>query len=97
MSTKRALLAVLIAGAIVLAIAIGSGHAGMAQALPQPAKVDQENVTIPYAGTLSDPAGQPVADGLYDFSFALYAAETGGELLWSEVQEGVPWGMARLR
>lgn len=89
MSTKRVLLAVLIASAMVLAIGIGSGRAGIVQALPQLEKVKQEKVTIPYAGSLSGPAGQPVANGLYDFSFALYAAETGGELLWSEVQEGV--------
>ena len=89
MSTKRVLFAVLVAGAAVLAIGTGPGRAGMAQASPLPAKVNQEEVTIPYAGALSDPAGQPVADGLYNFSFALYAAETSGELLWSEVQEGV--------
>jgi len=88
-STKRVLLAVLVASAVMLAVGIGPGRAGMAQALPLPAKANQEKVTIPYAGALSDPAGQPVADGLYDFSFALYAAETGGESLWSEVQEGV--------
>jgi len=55
--------------------------------------------TIPYAGRLSlasprdasqpDGAGQPAAEGAYDFTFALYAAETGGEPLWSEVQTGV--------
>ena len=38
---------------------------------------------------MTDPAGEPVADGRYAFAFALYAAESGGELLWSEVQEGV--------
>jgi|GEM_PF-1232646 len=45
--------------------------------------------TIPYAGRLSDEAGQPVVEGAYDFTFALYAAETVGEPLWSEVQTGV--------
>jgi hypothetical protein len=89
MLTKRVLFAVLVASAVVLATGIGSGRAGVAQALPLPAKVNREQVTVPYAGALSDPAGQPVGDGLYDFSFALYAAETGGDLLWSEVQEGV--------
>ena len=89
MSIKRVLLAVLVASAVVLAFGIGSGRAGVAQDLPLPAQVDQETPTIPYAGALSDPAGQPVADGLYDFSFAVYATETGGESIWSEVQGGV--------
>ncbi len=30
-----------------------------------------------------------MGDGLYDFSFVLHTAETGGELLWSEEQAGV--------
>jgi hypothetical protein len=89
MSAKRVLLIVMAVGAVVLAVGVGPGHAGTVQALPPQANVDLEAVTIPYAGTLADPAGQPVADGVYDFSFALYAAETGGEPLWSEVQEGV--------
>jgi hypothetical protein len=89
MSTKRVLLVLVVASVVVLAIAIGSGPAGTAQALPQPAQANQESVTIPYAGALSAQAGQPVSDGLYDFSFALYGAETGGELLWSEVQGGI--------
>ena len=30
-----------------------------------------------------------MADGVYDFTFALYDTETGGTLLWSETQTGV--------
>ena len=45
--------------------------------------------TIPYPGYLSDDAGKPVPDGAYDFTFALYNAPDGGELLWSETQSGV--------
>lgn len=89
MSTKRVLLAVLVASVVVLAIGTSSGRAGMAQASPLPTKANQEELTIPYAGALADAAGKPVADGLYAFSFALYGAEAGGELLWSELQEGV--------
>ena len=44
---------------------------------------------IPYAGHLTDEAGQPVVEGTYDFSFTLYAAESGGAPLWSEAQKGV--------
>ena len=90
MSTKRVLFAVLVASALVLVVGLGLGRAGTAQALPPLGEVNPEDVTVPYAGVLSDPAGQPVANGRYDFSFALYAAESGGELLWSDVQEGVP-------
>ena len=45
--------------------------------------------TIPYSGSLTGESSQPVADGAYDFSFALYAAESGGEPLWSETQLAV--------
>jgi hypothetical protein len=44
---------------------------------------------IPYTGRLTDESGQPVGDGAYDFTFTLYDAATGGEALWSEVQQGV--------
>jgi hypothetical protein len=45
--------------------------------------------TISYSGSLSNDAGQPVADGAYAFSFALYDAAQDGTLLWSEAQAGV--------
>jgi hypothetical protein len=45
--------------------------------------------TISYSGRLSNDASQPVADGMYAFSFALYDAANGGNLLWSETQTGV--------
>jgi hypothetical protein len=89
MSTRRILLVVVAVSAAVLAIGIGPGRTGTAQALPLPEKVNRGQATIPYSGELTDPAGRWVADGLYDFSFALYAAESGGDPLWSEVQEGV--------
>jgi hypothetical protein len=41
---------------------------------------------------LTDEAGEPVADGTYAFKFDLYGAESGGESLWSEVQEAVEVG-----
>jgi hypothetical protein len=63
--------------------------AGNAYALPPAQEPDPTGVTIPYPGRLAADAGQPVADGAYDFTFALYDAETGGEPLWSEVQEDV--------
>ena len=84
MSTKRRLFTTLAASAVLLALVAGSVLAGARPAVAVPPAV-----TIPYAGRLDDGAGQPVADGSYAFTFTLYAAETGGEPLWSEVQSGV--------
>ncbi len=87
MTTRKRLLVALIAGTLLLAVGISPRSTETARALlpsQQPA-----GVTIPYPGRLSDESGQPVADGAYDFAFALYAAETGGEPLWVEAQEGV--------
>jgi hypothetical protein len=89
MSAKRILLVLVVIGALVLAVGADPRRIRTAWASPSPAEGDVQAVTIPYAGALTDPAGQPVADGLYDFSFALYATESGGELLWSEAQSGV--------
>ena len=44
---------------------------------------------LPYSGRLTDPSGQPVGDGQYDFIFTLYASESDNLPLWSEMQSGV--------
>ncbi len=85
MSTKRALSIVLVACATMLAVGIDIRAASPARALP-PVQAD---APIPYTGRLTDEAGQPVSDGVYDFTFTFYAAETGGEPLWMETQEAV--------
>ena len=41
---------------------------------------------ITYQGQLTDNTGNPVPDGDYEMSFALYAVPTGGTALWSEAQ-----------
>ena len=87
MSTKRMLFTVLAASAVLLALVFGSQLAG---AKPPAQPPIPAGLTVPYPGRLNDAAGQPVPDGAYDFTFTLYAAETGGEPLWSEVQKGVP-------
>jgi hypothetical protein len=88
--------------ALLTAVAAGLGQAqgpGV-ENRPQPGRAadpagaadasqQQAGPTIPYAGRLEKGAGQPVAEGTYDFTFALYPAETGGEPLWSELQDGV--------
>ncbi len=91
MSTKRVLSAVLAASAVILATGIDPQPGGSARALPpNPAGAPiSAGAAIPYSGSLTDPAGGPVADGAYDFTFALYDAPEGGALLWSEIQAGV--------
>ena len=92
MSVKKVLLVGLVASAIVLA-GLGTDSQGIGSSskarspAPEP---DPPGVTIPYPGRLANDAGQPVADGAYGFTFTLYDTEAGGELLRSEVREGVP-------
>jgi hypothetical protein len=75
----------LIASAVLLAVAIGPQSLQPALASPAP----QAGVTMPYAGRLDKTTGESVPDGTYDFTFAVYDAEEGGALLWSETQPGV--------
>jgi hypothetical protein len=83
MSITRIALAIL--GASVVLLALGTSPEAAARA----SLAESRNMTIPYAGRLSDDARQPVADGAYNFTFTLYESEAGGESLWSEVQRGV--------
>jgi len=39
---------------------------------------------VSYQGKLTDASGQAVSDGLYNLSFLVYPAATGGTPLWSE-------------
>ena len=78
MSTKRTAFVFLVASVVLLVAGISPQHPTAAFALP----LSPSGGTIPYPGRLNDATGQPVADGAYDFTFALYAAETGGESLW---------------
>ncbi|MDH7484851.1 MAG: hypothetical protein QHJ81_01085 [Anaerolineae bacterium] len=78
MSSKRILTIIVIASTVMLAVGAGPQVSGNVYALP----AAQAGVTIPYSGRLSlaspgdaaqsAEAGQPAADGAYDFSFALY-------------------------
>ena len=52
------------------------------------AQANSTGVTVPYSSRLNDETGQPL-DGQYAFKFALYDAETGGRLLWSETHTAV--------
>jgi len=89
MSIKRVLVVVVVAGALLLAVGLGPQFTGTARALPPVQEPGPTGAAIPYPGQLTDEAGQAVADGAYDFTFALYSAETDGEALWTEVQEEV--------
>jgi hypothetical protein len=83
MSIKRIALAILVTSAVLLAVGAGPKAAARASLS------ENTSMTIPYAGRLSDDAGQPVAEGSYAFAFALYDTLTSGQPLWSEVQDGV--------
>jgi hypothetical protein len=88
MSSKRIAL-ILIASLVVLAVGVGPRLAANSQALLPAPEPEVQGTTIPYSGRLTDEDGGPVAEGIYAFTFGLYGAETGGEPLWSEMQEGV--------
>ena len=45
------------------------------------------NQPLSYQGRLTDVSGNPVADGTYSVTFAIYAELSGGEALWTEKQE----------
>jgi hypothetical protein len=78
---------------IILAVALVSIAANWVSstvlASPLPQDESPSGVPIPYAGSLVDEEGFPVEDGAYDFSFAIYDADTGGALLWTGIQEDI--------
>ncbi len=86
MSAKKTLL---IVGVLVLAVGLIPRLADTVRALSPEQETASPGVTIPYPGRLSKEAGQAVADGRYDFTFALYNVATGGQPLWTETQAGV--------
>jgi hypothetical protein len=43
---------------------------------------------ISFEGTLRDANGNPVPDGSYDVTFAIYGSPTGGSALWTESWDG---------
>lgn len=73
---------------IILAVSLVALVVAPAQALPM-AQLDPVGVTISYPSSLTDESGQPVADGVYAFTFALYADRLGGQPLWVETQEQI--------
>lgn len=90
MSVKKTSRIALILGALLLVVGVGPGLTGAATSPSTAQGIDRTGPTIPYAGRLTDESGQPVPDAAYDFTFALYSAETGGEAVWSEIQEEIP-------
>jgi hypothetical protein len=87
--TKKTI-TVIMALALVMAVLVaGSGAAETTHAAPPFQDAAPQSAAIPYAGQLNNAAGQPVADGKYDFTFSLYDAPTGGDLLWTGTQADV--------
>jgi hypothetical protein len=89
MSKIKVLFVIVVASLIALVIGGGSHTVGTARVLPTSKGSVQQGKTVPYSGMLTDHSGNLIADGSYDFTFALYAAETTGEPLWAEVQESI--------
>ncbi|MFC2023495.1 hypothetical protein ACFLT5_02020 [Chloroflexota bacterium] len=89
MFSKRVFLVILAASTALMVLAVGPRIADTVRALPPIQEAAVSGLTIPYPGRLTDSVGQSAADGAYDFTFALYGTEEGGEALWSEVQKDV--------
>ncbi len=89
MFTRKIWLPILLIVALTTVGGVVLQRFGVVQAQPPAQRATPSSITIPYPGRLTDTAGQPVPDGAYSFTFALYDAATGGTLLWSEVQPGV--------
>ena len=74
---------------VMLALTVSPRAPQHVQARSATQHLEPGGITIPYTNQLSDDTGQLV-DGSYDFIFALYSTEAGGEPLWKEMQLGVP-------
>ncbi len=88
MATPKKVLSVAMTLALAMAILI-AGSCAVDAAAPPIGPTAPQSTTIPYAGLLNNAAGQPVADGIYAFTFSLYDAPDGGNLLWTGVQTDV--------
>lgn len=89
MTAKTNLYRVLGFGAVIFAVIASLGAASASQGSPIRQESEEAGLTVPYHGRLTDPAGNPVADGFYDLRFILFSVETGGEPLWEETQVDV--------
>jgi hypothetical protein len=69
------------------ALLVASCFAALLLAHPAPAEVPS---TMSYQGLLTDGAGTPVADGVYDLTLRLYDVPSDGAPLWTETQSAVP-------
>ena len=93
MATKRLWVWGTIAAAMLLLVATGAAALNRAPVLfsqgrqARPAGTEGgAPLYFNYQGLLLDSAGNPVADGDYDLTFAIYDVDTGGTALWSEAQ-----------
>jgi hypothetical protein len=77
--------------AILIALVLGGGYQaeGTAQVQSSDGVSVPQSMSLPYTANLTDRSGNQVDDGLYDFTFTLYAAETTTEPFWSEVQKSI--------
>ncbi len=71
---------VLVLSLLCLASAGGQTNAPASSLIPS---------TMSYQGLLTDNAGEPVVDGVYQITFSLYSDESGGVALWTEAHPTV--------
>jgi hypothetical protein len=88
-TNKKRILFLSIASLVLLALIVGPRFVSSARAGYLAQSAADNNLTIAYPGQLTGDDGKAVADGNYDFTFALYDAAADGNLLWSETQTGV--------
>jgi len=84
MKTRTLICGVVALGLLI--ILLGATYVWASPTLPRLASVSVPSM-MNYQGVLSDPTtGDPVPDGDYEISFALYDVESGGSALWTEAQ-----------
>jgi len=81
----RTLICVVVALGLLIVL-LGATYVWASPTLPRLASVSVPSM-MNYQGVLSDPAmGDPVPDGDYEITFALYDVASGGTALWTETQ-----------
>jgi hypothetical protein len=90
MLNKKVLITVVVAFLLLLSIPDSGAYATTrAQVKAPDVQLISPTRVVPYTGSLTNPDGQFVVNGAYEFIFKLYDDPTAGNLLWSEQQSGV--------
>jgi hypothetical protein len=85
MDTKKSI-TIFVLISLLVGVAMVSSRQSIAQASDL---AEADGITVPFSWTLTDSQGRASKTGVYAFTFALYDAKEGGNLLWSEQQSDV--------